>query len=936
MKHFIFLLMLFSSILFSKETTTHIAQLNIKSQEMQTICLKLTSDGQTLITRSDRQIHLWNSKDLKHLGSIKDVTAGYGCDLQKNDRYFLVQDMSRIYLYDLQTLKHIKNFDIPSKRHNDSIMSASFSEDGKYINSFEYTQSKPGQSKPILYRYNIDTQKREKLKSLPSFSGSYNLKGDKLYFFDSIQNKTIIYDILTNKQSEGTQKDKEIWSSIRGWWDCRENLMPTKICTVSENIKYSLASGNLQRTELNSTVSHTAKITFMHKRPLRKDYFYELGFKMPYLMTKTTQQYRGWDLSKGKQIWRIKQKMTVIAEFDSVPSKGMEFFADQDRAIVIAGFEYQIYDINTKTGLFSYVPRFKDIVAYHDLSLSRDNKMLQLTATEQKKPYPIKAHFIEVDTWKLLPSFDPKDFGYNQIENPTRYVAGYNDYFDLFRKSDSKKLASFSLFDKGEWLVMTPYGYFNASSYNVLVNILKSKHEKVTIDSMQKLAKKWYRPDIVESLLSDKNITALTKQNTAFTLPLKPVDDNQFKNSLKQMILKGHNISLLKYFKQNKNKSDIPFLHQGIESAKTSETYSAYYKTLRHYPFKYHKTFIESRIDKLNINLYEQVPLLQYLYHKKRYGKRYQKQRRAYIPQIIRETTLTDEAKMVIAKRLKKKQFETFEVLLWEVWEKQYFVSSTALPYLKKKNSKRAETASKAADFYHKEQSKNTIVTLYKELLQTKQYTNERNAIDRRLYSAYKTLNDLNVSDDLLPQKKIAMVRLDAYMNQTDLNPSTATAYLHFIMKYGSDMEKKILHTKIEIYVLQFYSNRKKLSTYALNSLLKDYFPFESDFVVQSMIKLLKSPQRRVRSDIAYHMQQIKDPKFVPVLLKKLDFKDPFISNHALDTLLRFDVPVIEQVITKLNKVDDCSKIMYLDLKNSLIAKKVSKEVFERYRCRNE
>jgi len=191
LKHFIFLLILVSALLFSKETTTHIAQLNIKSQEMQTICLKLTSDGQTVITRSDRQIHLWNSKDLNHLGSIKDVTAGYGCDLQKNDRYFLVQDMSRIYLYDLQTLKHIKNFDIPSKRHNDSIMSASFSEDGKYINSFEYTQSKPGQSKPILYRYNIDTKKREKLKSLPSFSGSYNLKGDKLYFFDSIQNKII-------------------------------------------------------------------------------------------------------------------------------------------------------------------------------------------------------------------------------------------------------------------------------------------------------------------------------------------------------------------------------------------------------------------------------------------------------------------------------------------------------------------------------------------------------------------------------------------------------------------------------------------------------------------------------------------------------------------------------------------------------------------------
>ena len=272
-----------------------------------------------------------------------------------------------------------------------AIMSASFSNDGKYINSFQYKEISNRDRKSILFQYNIDTKKRKLLQSFPKLSSSYYLKKDKLYFYDSHQEKIFIYDILTGKQREGTSKDKDIWSSVRSWWDCRDNVMPTKICTVSNQIKYSLASGDLNRIDLNSKVSKTAKITFIRKRPLRKDYFYELEFKMPYLMTKTTQQYRGWDIHKGRQIWRIKQKMTVIAEFDSIPSKGMEFFSEQNRAIVIAGFEEKIYDINTKTGLFSYLPKYKNIRAYNDLSLSQDNQVLKLTATEQKKAIPDKS-----------------------------------------------------------------------------------------------------------------------------------------------------------------------------------------------------------------------------------------------------------------------------------------------------------------------------------------------------------------------------------------------------------------------------------------------------------------------------------------------------------------------------------------------------------------
>ena len=250
MKPLLTLLILFSTLLLAKENVTHTAQLNIKTHEMEQVCLKLTSDGQTLISRSDRQIDLWNSKDLKHLGSIKNVEPGWGCDLHKNNRYFLVQDMRKIYLYDIKTLKHIRDYDIPSIKYQDAIMSASFSNDGKYINSFQYKEISNRERKSILFQYNIDTQKRKALKSFPKLSSSYYLKKDKLYFYDSHQEKIFIYNISTGKQKEGTSKDKDIWSSVRSWWDCRDNVMPTKICTISNQIKYSLASGNLNRIDL--------------------------------------------------------------------------------------------------------------------------------------------------------------------------------------------------------------------------------------------------------------------------------------------------------------------------------------------------------------------------------------------------------------------------------------------------------------------------------------------------------------------------------------------------------------------------------------------------------------------------------------------------------------------------------------------------------------
>ncbi|BAF71378.1 hypothetical protein [Sulfurovum sp. NBC37-1] len=386
----LFLFFILAVPLSAKQQTTHLAQLQLKPYEMQQVCLDITSDGETVITRTYDRIDLWHASDLEHMRTIKHVNKGYGCDLSADDRYYLVQDMHKVYLYDLRKREHIKDFSIPNKRRNDSLMSASFSEDGKYINSFEHTQTKPGYSRPILYRFDIRTGQRKEISSFVKRSASSELMQDRLYTYDGIQQKIFVYDIQSNKETEGDKKEIKLWQDIRGWWDCSQTSPKTKICTVRGDIKYSLASGDLTRTELNASRSVTPKITYMHQRPLRAQYFYESEFKMPYLISKTTQQYFGWNLLKGEQIWSIRQKQTVSAEFDSVPSSGMYFFKDQDRAIVIAGFTDNILDFNITTGLFSYLPKYKDIVAYHSIALSEDNSVLSLTATEQKNLFHSK------------------------------------------------------------------------------------------------------------------------------------------------------------------------------------------------------------------------------------------------------------------------------------------------------------------------------------------------------------------------------------------------------------------------------------------------------------------------------------------------------------------------------------------------------------------
>ena len=191
----------------------------------------------------------------------------------------------------------------------------------------------------------------------------------------------------------------------------------------------------------------------------------------------------------------------------------------------------------------------------------------------------------------------------------------------------------------------------------------------------------------------------------------------------------------------------------------------------------------------------EQFPLLQYLYSK-RAKKKAKKEKLQHVKKIIEKCTLTDEAQVYIVKKMKMKDLQKYESLLWDTGERLNYLPSKILPFLEKKDPKRVKKLLKEYKAFQEKQARETIIKGYTKLLKSEQYSNKRNTLDREIYSAIETLNTLNITSNIFKEKEVVISRIDAYLKHTKAMPLTLDAYLHFFMKNSSKIEQKILHTK--------------------------------------------------------------------------------------------------------------------------------------------
>ncbi len=249
---------------------------------------------------------------------------------------------------------------------------------------------------------------------------------------------------------------------------------------------------------------------------------------------------------------------------------------------------------------------------------------------------------------------------------------------------------SFYAFSKGEWLsIDEKEGYFNASSKRVL-SYLITEHHHLTPQEI----KKWYRPDIIEATLAQKNIAALIKEKRDFQLPAHSSLKNiYFENTIKALSVKKNYKELSKLLRQVSVEQLSPIINA---IPNDEEGYYYFYRGLRNNHLLRRQQealflFLQKQVEKLTPSSNETPYLLQYLQRVKVH-KRYpllRKQRKQLVESIFKAYGESLKVKYMLASQSRSK--ENYINTYWEVWEKKGYIKEVTLKLLYKEDPKRAE-----------------------------------------------------------------------------------------------------------------------------------------------------------------------------------------------------------------------------------------------------
>ena len=176
----------------------------------------------------------------------------------------------------------------------------------------------------------------------------------------------------------------------------------------------------------------------------------------------------------------------------------------ESKIIAIADEDIIIY--SKRTGEIEKKIKFPfgysdDPASLNTINLQMDNDRLvatELTRTSlntKNIKKIVKVRLIDIDTSKVVEEYD----NYNIIDRPILE----NGTIKIF-KSDNKGDFIRFLFVNGEWVVITPEGYFNASKHGAkYLNILTAPMSVTSVDAYYET---FYRPDIVKSALSGEKV----------------------------------------------------------------------------------------------------------------------------------------------------------------------------------------------------------------------------------------------------------------------------------------------------------------------------------------------------------------------------------------------------------------------------------------------
>lgn len=207
---------------------------------------------------------------------------------------------------------------------------------------------------------------------------------------------------------------------------------------------------------------------------------------------------RKWDTHAFSMLQEIESNQTTAFKNswpgqhhqDLVKDTAWELFLNRDQTKLIIRFSNNLIIVNTKNLQILQTIKFDALLNTHcyldvkqDIFYYGNNYCVDLNTLEIKE-----VNIFQNEIYKKLDAIlDEKDFYWGSIPNPNHkiFAYGHKQFIKLIDSQTLDTYATFSEFSNGEWIVITPDGYFDGSpNSRQYLSIKTLSGESVPIDDV--------------------------------------------------------------------------------------------------------------------------------------------------------------------------------------------------------------------------------------------------------------------------------------------------------------------------------------------------------------------------------------------------------------------------------------------------------------------
>ena len=561
--------------------------------------ISITPDEKYFLSASDdERIALWDIKKDKPIGVLHGhshrVTS---ISISKDGKYFVSGGLDKkIHLWDFLTGKILKTF----KNHK-NINTVLISDSSKYIISsgergvkiWDIVNNKLIETidkntlNPYVFKFNKNSILIGDSYKLISYNIKTKIKKDLLRSLSQTHVVKHIFFRNNYKDIISHINNFQFWNLKNG--KRKQQYVPITAnegVAISEDRKYLVVADNRLIRLFSVDKNKVIKKFHGHLDHIRDIQISDNG---QYIASASQDKIiKIWDIKSGKELRSLKRHSSspkndiaisnkyivsggdVLEIWDIASGKLVKSVKGLYRQILISKNNKNIFVINTSRNTVDSIPlegnKTSKILEKYEgsinvLKFSFDKKYLLLGN------HTGSIQVLDLKSKKVIKNFYTGNTSVSDffITNDNKYLvsAGYDGTLHLFdiRNKKEKKLVSMTSFKDGEWISITPDGYFDASKNGAKhLNILT---DPLTVTSIDAYYEKFYRPDIVKLAMQGKTVDGLRKISDVKSPPIVRI-----LNSKKEV--EGDSLKIvLKVLPKNGGVGDIRLLLNGTSVVET-------------------------------------------------------------------------------------------------------------------------------------------------------------------------------------------------------------------------------------------------------------------------------------------------------------------------------------------------------------------------------